>query len=132
MITRNAERFGVATQLHVHVHDVLDATDWPDAPDAVFVGGGWSRALWARLAARLPDGVRVVVNGVTLQTQQDLWSCYAAYGGELLQLSVATAEPLGRRFHAWTPARPIVQWTVGWRRAWAGRLPWQGGCDDTG
>ena len=46
----------------------------------------------------------------SLETQAEVIGHHAAHGGELVQLSVARAVPLGR-FHGFRPAMPIVQWT---------------------
>jgi precorrin-6Y C5,15-methyltransferase (decarboxylating) len=82
------------------------------APDAVFVGGGATdpgvlEACWEALA---PDG-RLVVHGVTLETERILTDKYAELGGELTRLHVEHAEPIGT-FTGWKPARAIVQWAV--------------------
>ena len=56
-------------------------------------------------------GARLVVHGVTLETQALLIEGQQRLGGELLRLSVERVEPLGS-FRGWTPARPIVQWSL--------------------
>ncbi len=79
-------------------------------PDAIFIGGGASApgAIEAAVAA-LPAGGRLVVNAVTLETQAVLVEERAKRGGDLIQISVAHAEPVGR-FTGWRAAMPIVQW----------------------
>ncbi|MDO5681710.1 MAG: precorrin-6y C5,15-methyltransferase (decarboxylating) subunit CbiE [Propionibacteriaceae bacterium] len=109
-VLRNAHQLGVP-DIDVAVGDALEViAELPD-PDAIFVGGGASAdlldACWARLRV---DG-RLVVHGVTLETEQLLLDRHAALGGELVQLSVSHAQPLGRR-RGWAPARPVVQWSV--------------------
>ena len=59
--------------------------------------------------AALPAGGRLVVNAVTLETQAVLVEERAKRGGDLVQISVAHAEPVGR-FTGWRAAMPIVQW----------------------
>ena len=81
-----------------------------EPPDAVFIGGGATTegmlpACWDAL---LPGG-RLVVHGVTLETERLLLEQFAQHGGELARLNVEQAEALGT-FTAWKPARPIIQW----------------------
>jgi precorrin-6Y C5,15-methyltransferase (decarboxylating) len=88
------------------------ALDGLPAPDAVFVGGGAATAglLEACLRA-IPPGGRVVAHAVTLETETLLVDWHQRLGGELIRLSVERVEPIGS-FRGWTPARPIVQWSI--------------------
>jgi len=81
------------------------------AADAVFVGGGFGAELFEALRPVLRPGCRLVVNGVTLETEALLLQLHAQHGGELLQVSLAQAQPLGG-LRGWQPARPVVQWSV--------------------
>ena len=86
-------------------------TDLP-APDAIFIGGGASApGVIERALAALPPGGRLVVNAVTLETQAACVGWRARLGGELVQIAVAHAEPVGR-FTGWRAAMPIVQWRL--------------------
>lgn len=111
-IGRNAAALGVPALevLMGRAPDVL-----PDAaPDAVFVGGGATApGLLDAVLARLRPGGRLVVHGVTLETERLLAERYAALGGELTRLSVEQAAPIGS-FTGWTPARAVTQWS--WSR----------------
>ncbi len=109
-IERNAARLGVPGLRVVRGTAPEAVADLP-APDAVFVGGGASRAgvLDAVLDAVKPGG-RVVVHGVTHQTEALLVARYADLGGELIRLQVETAAPIGT-FTGWTPGRAITQWS---------------------
>jgi precorrin-6Y C5,15-methyltransferase (decarboxylating) len=81
-------------------------------PDAVFVGGGGTDpAVLDAAWAALPEGGRLVVNAVTLETQGDLMRRYQSLGGDLMSVQVARADPVGP-FHGWRPAMPVVQWSV--------------------
>ncbi len=81
-----------------------------EAPDAVFIGGGATRegVLDSCLAALKPGG-RLVVHGVTLETEVLLAQVYAEHGGELTRIGVETAAPIGA-LTGWTPARVVTQW----------------------
>lgn len=108
-IRANADAFGVAHRLTaIHATAPEGLSDLP-APDAVFVGGGGDAALHAALWPLLPEGVRVVANGVTIDTEAVLAAMHASHGGSLLRLDIAEAAALGR-FRDWRPARPLVQW----------------------
>ncbi|MDR3493558.1 MAG: precorrin-6y C5,15-methyltransferase (decarboxylating) subunit CbiE [Ancalomicrobiaceae bacterium] len=81
-------------------------------PQAIFIGGGGTTPglIEAALAA-LPPGGRLVAHAVTLETEMLLVEAYKRYGGELTQIAVSHAEPLGG-FLGWWPARPVVQWRL--------------------
>lgn len=108
-IARNASRLGVPGLAVVTGRAPAALAGLP-APDAVFVGGGATSpgVLNACLAA-LPPGGRLVVHGVTLQTEQLLAGRYLEHGGELTRIAVETAAPVGS-FTGWTPARAVTQW----------------------
>jgi precorrin-6Y C5,15-methyltransferase (decarboxylating) len=108
-IGRNAACLGVPG-LTVVTGRAPEALAGIAAPDAVFVGGGATRpgVLDACLAALRPGG-RLVVHGVTLETEQLLASHYARFGGELTRIGVETTAPIGS-FTGWAPARTVTQW----------------------
>ena len=60
----------------------------------------------------LRPGGRLVVNAVTLATEAILVARHAALGGELIQIAIARAEPVGaaQRMMVWRPALPVTQW----------------------
>jgi precorrin-6Y C5,15-methyltransferase (decarboxylating) len=110
-IAANAATLGVPALEVVtgHAPEVLEGLE---APHAVFVGGGATEeglleACWAALRA----GGRLVVHGVTLETEAILARQYAELGGELTRLHVEHAAPIGT-FTGWTPSRAITQWSV--------------------
>jgi precorrin-6Y C5,15-methyltransferase (decarboxylating) len=80
-------------------------------PDAVFIGGGGAanrdviEACWTMLK----PGGRIVVNGVTLETEQTLLAAYHANGGTLTRIGIERVDALGTRT-AWRPALPVLQW----------------------
>ncbi len=110
-IRQNADRFGVAHRLNVITADIHEALAGLPTPDAVFVGGGFDAGLFDAITASVKPGVRLVVNGVTLETEALLLHLQARHGGELLQVALAQAQPLGR-LRGWQPSRPVVQWSV--------------------
>ncbi|HSI41018.1 MAG TPA: precorrin-6y C5,15-methyltransferase (decarboxylating) subunit CbiE [Xanthobacteraceae bacterium] len=79
-------------------------------PDAVFVGGGASEAVLDAAIGALQSGGRLVVNAVTLETEALLIARYGALGGDLVQIAVARAAPVGG-FSGWSPFRPVTQWS---------------------
>jgi precorrin-6Y C5,15-methyltransferase (decarboxylating) len=108
-IGRNAGRLGVPG-LDVVTGRAPDALAGLPAPDAVFVGGGATRpgVLDACLGALRPGG-RIVVHGVTLETEHLLADAHRRHGGELTRIAVETTAPIGG-FTGWTPARTVTQW----------------------
>jgi precorrin-6Y C5,15-methyltransferase (decarboxylating) len=81
-------------------------------PDAIFIGGGASApGMIERAFDALAAGGRLVVNAVTLETQAACVDWRARWGGELAQIAVAHAEPVGR-YSGWRAAMPIVQWRL--------------------
>jgi precorrin-6Y C5,15-methyltransferase (decarboxylating) len=110
-IAGNARRLGVPG-LTVVEGRAPDALAGLAAPDAVFVGGGASRAgvleaCWSALRA----GGRLVVSSVTFETETVLVGWRRRVGGELVRLSVEVAGPVGT-FTGWSPGRPVVLWSV--------------------
>ncbi|OIJ25148.1 bifunctional cobalt-precorrin-7 (C(5))-methyltransferase/cobalt-precorrin-6B (C(15))-methyltransferase [Nocardioides luteus] len=110
-IARNATRLGVPG-LRVVEGRAPDALAGLAAPDAIFIGGGATRpgVLDTCLAALRPGG-RLVVHGVTLETEQLLARQHAELGGELTRISVESVDMIGT-FRGWAPQRTVVQWTL--------------------
>ncbi|HWJ83138.1 MAG TPA: precorrin-6y C5,15-methyltransferase (decarboxylating) subunit CbiE [Nocardioides sp.] len=109
-ITRNAAALGTPSLAVVQGRAPDALLDLP-APDAVFVGGGATTAGVLDLCRdRLRPGGRLVVHGVTLETEQLLLAAHADHGGELVRIGVEHVAPLGARFRGWTPARAVTQW----------------------
>ncbi|GAB7005743.1 bifunctional cobalt-precorrin-7 (C(5))-methyltransferase/cobalt-precorrin-6B (C(15))-methyltransferase [Nocardioides sp. AN3] len=110
-IGRNAAALGVPG-LEVVTGRAPDALAQQRLPDAVFIGGGATipGVLDACLTALVPGG-RLVVHGVTLETEQLLATAYGEHGGELTRLAVETTAPIGS-FTGWTPARTVTQWSL--------------------
>jgi precorrin-6Y C5,15-methyltransferase (decarboxylating) len=108
-IGRNARALGVPA-LHVVCGSAPDALHELATPDAVFVGGGASRlGVLPHCLDALPCGGRIVVHGVTVETEAVLAAAYAEHGGELTRIHVEHAAPVGS-FTGWTPARAVTQW----------------------
>ena len=110
-IGRNAATLGVPA-LQVVTGKAPEALADLEAPHAILVGGGATEpglvdACWDAL---LPGG-RLVIHGVTLETEALLTDPYARLGGELTRLHVEHAAPIGS-FTGWTPSRAITQWAV--------------------
>ncbi|GBR10354.1 precorrin-6y C5,15-methyltransferase (decarboxylating) subunit CbiE [Acetobacter oeni] len=110
-IRANAQALGLEHILKVVEGDTTAVLAHLPRPDAVFIGGGADQALLDRLWTVLPPGVRIVANGVTLETEALLATWHGQKGGELLRIELATAAPLGA-MRGWRPARPVVQWSV--------------------
>jgi precorrin-6B C5,15-methyltransferase / cobalt-precorrin-6B C5,C15-methyltransferase len=109
-IARNAAALGVPGLEIVH-GQAPTALAGLAPPDAIFIGGGASEpgVLDHAIAALRPGG-RLVVNAVTLVTEALLIERHAAFGGDLVRIAIARAEPVGSKT-GWRPAMPVTQWT---------------------
>ena len=108
-ITRNARSLGVPA-LHVVCGKAPESLSDLASPDAIFIGGGASRpGVLQRCLDALPDGGRIVVHAVTVETEAVLAAAYAEHGGELIRIHVEHAAPVGS-FTGWTPSRAVTQW----------------------
>ena len=108
-IARNALSFGVPG-LSIVAGEAPQVFAGLSKPDAIFIGGGARvpgtiEGAYDALAA----GGRLIVNAVTLETQAASVGWRARWGGELAQIAIAHAEPVGR-YSGWRAAMPIVQW----------------------
>ena len=110
-ITQNIDDFGLSHRLQVVEGVAVDQIIDRPLPDAVFIGGGARQPLLDALYKILPVGTRLVINGVTLETEVLLANAHADKGGTLMRFDIAQATPLGP-MRGWTAARPIVQWSV--------------------
>ncbi|MBV9392941.1 MAG: precorrin-6y C5,15-methyltransferase (decarboxylating) subunit CbiE [Methylobacteriaceae bacterium] len=110
-IARNAASLGVPGLTIVHGQAPGAFAELP-APQAIFIGGGATEDdAIDRAWTALPSSGRLVVNGVTLETQTILHRRFKTEGGELVQMQVAHAAPVGT-FFGWRPAMPVVQWRI--------------------
>ncbi|SDG84111.1 precorrin-6y C5,15-methyltransferase (decarboxylating) subunit CbiE [Pseudomonas abietaniphila] len=85
-----------------------DALEGLEPPDAIFIGGGVTRAgvldsCWQQLRS----GGRLVANAVTLQSEAMLVNWREQHGGDLTRIHLAHAKPLGE-FDTWRQALPIT------------------------
>jgi precorrin-6B C5,15-methyltransferase / cobalt-precorrin-6B C5,C15-methyltransferase len=111
-IAVNAETLGVPDRLALVEGAAPEALAGLEPPSAVFVGGGATApglldACWEALA----PGGRLVVNAVTLESEQLVVAARAARGGSLTRIEIAHAAPIGG-FTGWRPQMPVVQWAV--------------------
>ncbi|GKY88855.1 precorrin-6y C5,15-methyltransferase (decarboxylating) subunit CbiE [Sinisalibacter aestuarii] len=90
------------------VPQVLDGLE---APDAVFIGGGLSEETYDAAWSALKPLGRLVANAVTLESQAVLLGLHRKHGGDLVQLAVSRAEPVGPRT-GWRPFMPVTQWSL--------------------
>ena len=110
-VARNALTFGVPA-LSIVTGEAPQAFADLAKPDAVFIGGGASSpGLIDHAIDALSAGGRLVVNAVTLETQAASVDWRARWGGDLVQIAIAHAEPVGR-YSGWRAAMPIVQWRL--------------------
>ncbi len=109
-IRANAGQLGV-DRLQVVEGEAPAALEGLPAPDAVFIGGGASEALFQDLTTQLALGTRLVAHAVTLETEALLTAWSERLGGSLLRIDLSDAAPLGPK-RGWKAAYPVVQWQV--------------------
>ena len=110
MAAANALALGVP-KLELIDGYVPEALEGLEAPDAVFIGGGLSREVFEAAWAALRPLGRLVCNAVTLESEAVLLDLHKEFGGELVKISVARAEPVGR-LTGWRPLMPVTQWSL--------------------
>nr|WP_314029815.1 precorrin-6y C5,15-methyltransferase (decarboxylating) subunit CbiE [Corynebacterium argentoratense] len=104
-IERNAAHLGVPLSILGTAPDCF--CDAPD-PDVIFIGGGLE-ASFEQAWLRLKPGGRIVINAVTVQSEQHLFALQARYGGSMHRFEVSNEKQIGS-FTALKPALPITQW----------------------
>ncbi len=109
-VLRNAQALGVP-HLHVVIGHAPEALHDLPQPHAIFIGGGMTApGVMDAAFDALKSGGRLVVNAVTLESQARLNDLHARHGGDLIQIQIAHAEPVGG-FRGWRAALPVTQWT---------------------
>ncbi|HHJ4328301.1 TPA: precorrin-6Y C5,15-methyltransferase (decarboxylating) subunit CbiT, partial [Klebsiella pneumoniae] len=107
LIRHNSAALGVP-QLQLVCGRAPTALAGLPTPQAIFIGGGVTcDGLLEQCWQALASGGRLVANAVTLQSAATLLAFRAQHGGELLQIQIARAQPLGR-FDSWRSALPIT------------------------
>ena len=88
------------------------ALDGLETPDAIFIGGGATApGLIDTCWNALRPGGRLVLNGVTLETEALIAQWYGEVGGDLVRLDVQRASAIGT-MTGWRPAMPVTIWSV--------------------
>jgi precorrin-6B C5,15-methyltransferase / cobalt-precorrin-6B C5,C15-methyltransferase len=107
----NVATFGLSHRYKLHHARAPEGLDGLPKPDAVFVGGGASDALLTGLWDLLPQGTRLVMNAVTIETEALVLVWSARHGGSLLKVELSEPVAIGRK-RGWRAALPILQWSV--------------------
>jgi precorrin-6Y C5,15-methyltransferase (decarboxylating) len=108
---RNAAALGVP-HLEIVIGEAPQALVNLPRPSAVFIGGSADApGVVEECYAALEPGGRLVANAVTIETQAELARRFKNHGGELVNIEISHADPLGS-YNVWRPARPIMQWSV--------------------
>ena len=110
-ISHNAKNLGVPN-LKIIAGRAPEALQNLQRPDSIFIGGGVTRSgVFETCWDALKDGGRMVINGVTLETEMKLFQLQQLYGGSLTRIQIQRAEPIGN-FLGWKSLSPITQWLV--------------------
>lgn len=109
MIQQNAEMLGVE-KIRIVQNEAPTGFGGLEVPDAVFIGGGLtSTGVVSTAWDALRPGGRMVANAVTIEGGKVLTSICESHGGELAQIGVSRAVPVGQ-FKGWKPLMPVMQW----------------------
>ncbi len=108
-IADNASTLGVP-HLKIVAGDAPTVLQDLPQPDAIFIGGGVTvdRLLDFCWRALRPGG-RLVVNAVTIESEQMILQYQRLYGGDLIRIGIQRAEAIGS-FLGWKPLIPVTQW----------------------
>lgn len=107
LIKINAENIGVSC-LTLYEGEAADIIPTLEAPDVVFIGGGFTEGNIAETCWKaLKKGGHLVANGVTVETETAFQHWVKQHGGRLVKLSSAHIAPLGD-FHVWREALPVT------------------------
>lgn len=107
MASANALALGVP-RLELRAGRAPDALAGLEEPDAVFLGGGISEAVFDVAWTALKPLGRLVCNAVTLESEAVLIRLHAAHGGTLTRIAVSRARPVGP-FTGWDSLMPVTQ-----------------------
>ncbi len=111
LIADNAAALGTPA-LKIFSGKAPDALSDLPTPDAVFIGGGLTTDdMLPTCWKSLKPGGRLVVNAVTVESEQVVFEGQQTFGGELTRVAVQRAETVGR-FLGWKAMAPITQWVV--------------------
>ena len=110
MAAQNALALGTP-KLELIAGRVPDALNGLAPPDAVFIGGGLSPAVFEAAWSALRPLGRLVANAVTLESEAVLIDLHRRHGGQLVKLQVSRAEPVGG-LTGWRPLMPVTQWSL--------------------
>ncbi len=109
-LDRNASALGATVR--TVVGSAPAALDGLETPDAIFIGGGATAAGLVEVCWNvLAPGGRLVLNGVTLETEALIARWYGELGGDLVRLDVQRASAVGT-MTGWRPAMPVTIWSV--------------------
>jgi precorrin-6B C5,15-methyltransferase / cobalt-precorrin-6B C5,C15-methyltransferase len=110
-IAQNANNLGVPG-LQIQPGTAPTAFANLPTPDAIFIGGGLTaEGVFEACWNALPSGGRLVVNGVTIESERLILNQQAILGGELIRISIERTYAIGR-FLGWKALSPILQWQV--------------------
>ncbi len=111
LIANNATALGTPNLKLVTGQAPAALRDLP-APDAIFIGGGvTATAMVETCWEALRSGGRLVINAVTVESEQVIWQWHSQLGGELSRIAIQRAEPIGK-FLGWKAMAPVTQWRV--------------------
>lgn len=110
MAAQNAHKLG-GFDLTLIAEAAPDALKGLPPPDAIFIGGGLTNAVFEHCLNALKPMGRLVCNAVTLDSEQILLEMCKNHGGTLSKLQCTYAVPVGQKT-GWKPAMPVTQYSL--------------------
>ena len=109
-ITANCDKFGL-DRMSIFTGDIDKVFKKLKKPDVIFIGGGLNEKLFKKIWNFIPKNTRIVVNGVTIETESCITNLFNNFGGSLKKIELSDIKPVGRT-NVWSNKYPIVQWKI--------------------
>ena len=109
-IKNTAYKLGLE-KLNVIEADAIKVINKLQKPDAVFIGGGFTEELFNCIWNIIPNGTKLVVNSVTLETNAIFSELQKIYGGNLTKIEISNVKKLGTK-RSWNYNYPVTQFVL--------------------
>ena len=109
-IKNTAYKLGLE-KINVIEADAIKVIKKLQKPDAVFIGGGFTKELFKCIWNIIPNGTILVANSVTLETNAIFFEFQKIYGGNLTKIEISNVKKLGSK-RSWDYNYPVTQFVL--------------------
>ena len=109
-IKNTAYKLGLE-KINVIEADAIKVIKKLQKPDAVFIGGGFTKELFKCIWNIIPNGTKLVANSVTLETNAIFFEFQKIYGGNLTNIEISNVKKLGSK-RSWDYNYPVTQFVL--------------------